>query len=405
MEKRYDKYINYSVADFVLDDDFIDWVKCPTEQQDKFWNGLVAENTELEKNFRDAIILINSIDSNIPKNDLAIKERVWEAIVDGYNTRKIIPIRRNKFWMIAASVLAILMFGTYLMLNKIPAPGEDQPLVKNQPLKNDVAPGGNKATLQLADGSTIILDSSNNGNIANQGQTKIIKIDGQLAYNADGSSKEILYNTISTPRGGQYQLILADGSKVWLNAASSLHFPTSFIGKERKVTLTGEGYFEVAKNADMPFKVEIAGKGEVEVLGTHFNVNAYEDEATVKTTLLEGAIKVYKGTSQQLLNPGEQAVFNSALNADKITLNRNVDVAQVVAWKNGYFQFDNVNIQNIMRQMTRWYDVEVVYSGNVPVGHYVGKPSRNLNLSQILKIIEYSGIKLKLENKVITVSE
>ena len=351
MEKRYDKYINYSVADFVLDDDFIDWVKCPTEQQDKFWNGLVAENTELEKNFRDAIILINSIDSNIPKNDLAIKERVWEAIVDGYNTRKIIPIRRNKFWMIAASVLAILMFGTYLMLNKIPAPGEDQPLVKNQPLKNDVAPGGNKATLQLADGSTIILDSSNNGNIANQRQTKIIKIDGQLAYNADGSSKEILYNTISTPRGGQYQLILADGSKVWLNAASSLHFPTSFIGKERKVTLTGEGYFEVAKNADMPFKVEIAGKGEVEVLGTHFNVN------------------------------------------------------KVMAWKNGYFQFDNVNIQNIMRQMTRWYDVEVVYSGNVPVGHYVGKPSRNLNLSQILKIIEYSGIKLKLENKVITVSE
>lgn len=403
MDKQFEKYLDYSTADFALDDDFIAWVKNPNDEGKEFWNDLVATFPFLEKKIKDAWILLNSIDSRIPENDLALKNRIWHAAISESVRGRVVFLKKRQFWMIAASVMGILMFGTYLMLNKIPAPGNELPLSKNQLLKNDVAPGGNRAILQLADGSTIILDSTNNGNIASQGKTQIIKINGKLAYNTAGASAEILYNTISTPRGGQYQLILPDGTKVWLNAVSSLHFPTNFTGKERKVTLTGEGYFEVAKNEAMPFKVDVAGKGEVEVLGTQFNVNAYADEANIKTTLLEGSVSIQKGTTIKTIKPGEQAVFNNVSN--KISVNKNVDVAQVVAWKDGYFQFDNVSIENIMRQLVRWYDVEVIYDGSVPTGHYVGKPSRNLNLSQILKIIEYSGIKLKLDNKTITVKE
>jgi len=280
--------------------------------------------------------------------------------------------------------------------NEIAKPGVIQ--------QDDVAPGGNKATLTLANGSKIILDSTHNGALTEQGGINVVKLNGQLAYKPGGNKTvELLYNTVTTPKGGQYQLLLADGSRVWLNAASSLRFPTAFIGNERKVELTGEGYFEVAKNASVPFKVNIAGKCEVEVLGTHFNINAYADEATVNTTLLEGKVKVTAVTQlqpathkAQILSPGQQTLLYSS---GMIKLNTNVNVEEVMAWRNGVFNFDGADIDVVLRQLARWYDVSIVFEGEVPRRNFAGEMQRDLNLSQVLRILEKNNVRFRIEGK------
>jgi len=272
----------------------------------------------------------------------------------------------------------------------------------------DLPPGRNTALLTLADGHTITLDSAANGGLAQQGNTKVIKLNGQISYNNTGSAQAggspsageaILFNTISTARGNQYQLILSDGSKVWLNAASSLRFPTSFKGKERKVEVTGEAYFEIAKNPTMPFKVLVNG-GEIDVLGTQFNVNAYSDESSVKTTLLEGAVSIKKDDATQLLSPGQQARFTSN---GEISFSRNVDVAQETAWKDGFFWFNNTDIHTLMRQISRWYNVEVEFKGAITDDGFTGKVSRNVSLSKLLNVLEQYEIHFKIEEKKITV--
>jgi len=266
---------------------------------------------------------------------------------------------------------------------------------------NDIPPGGNKAILKLANGSVIILDSAGNGRLSTQAGATIDKTgDGKLAYNSlKEKPTEIQYNTLTTPKGGQYFIELADGSKVWLNAASSLTYPTSFIGKERIVVLKGEAYFEVAKNKAMPFQVTVNGM-TVEVLGTHFNINAYDDEAVIKTTLLEGAVKIMKGNTSALLKPGDQAQVSSNGNIKVIT---DADVDQAVAWKNGYFQFRRDNLQQVLRQLTRWYDVDVKYDGLITDMQFGGRISRNNNLSEVLKILELSNVHFRIEGKTIVV--
>jgi ferric-dicitrate binding protein FerR (iron transport regulator) len=272
--------------------------------------------------------------------------------------------------------------------------------VQSDKNKNDVGPGTNKAILTLANGSSIILDSAANGTLTTQGNSKILKLNGMLSYSAlKNKPSEVLYNTISTPRGGQYQLMLSDGSKVWLNAASSLRFPASFAGKERKVELLGEAYFEVAKNAAMPFKVKVNGM-EVEVLGTHFNINSYENESTVRTTLLEGSVKINKNNSSSLLKPGQQAQVNKA---GEIKIINNVDVEEAIAWKEGKFQFDRADIHDIMRQLARWYDVDVEYKGSVS-SHFGGTISRDVNLSQVLNMLHLTGeVKFQIEDRKVIV--
>ncbi len=329
---------------------------------------------------------------------------------------KVVPIfRRTWFRVAAAAVLFVGAFALYKTAGKNNSP--QQEIVKTTTEKQDIAPGGNKAVLTLADGSQIILDSAANGNLASQGNVKLIKLDGQLAYNGSkspsGDEGEIIYNTITTPRGGQYQLILSDGSKVWLNAASSLRYPATFAGKERKVELTGEGYFEVAHNAAMPFKVKIntplGDGGEVEVLGTHFNINSYADEATINTTLLEGKVKVtplansqLNTQNSQLLSTGQQAKLNST---GQITVNKNVELDEVMAWKNGVFNFSGLTIEDIMRQISRWYNLDVSYQGQTSKETFTGIVSRNNNISQVLKIMEEAGIKFSIKNKNITVMQ
>jgi ferric-dicitrate binding protein FerR (iron transport regulator) len=277
-------------------------------------------------------------------------------------------------------------------------------------LKEDITPGGNKAVLTLVDGSTIILDSASNGILSQQGNVKVQKLEsGLLAYTINGSpvteNEEAFFNTISTPRGGQYQVTLADGTKVWLNAASSIRFPVVFTGAERKVEITGEAYFEVAKNAAMPFKVKAAGS-EVEVLGTHFNVNAYYDEAAVKTTLLEGLVKVSgpastAGQSPRFLQPGQQSAVNRE---GKISILNNADTEEAVAWKDGRFQFKSADLKSILRQIARWYDVEVEYKGNANL-HFTGQLTRNDNVSKVFEKLALTGeVHFRIEGKKIIVS-
>ncbi|MGO4290626.1 FecR family protein [Chitinophaga sp. RAB17] len=254
-----------------------------------------------------------------------------------------------------------------------------------------IIPGGNKAVLTLADGSTIVLDSARDGALGSQGNTRIIKLDsGRLAYTANQGDANAApqYNTISTPRGGQYQVVLPDGSQVWLNAASSLRFPVAFTGNDRTVTLTGEAYFEVAKNADKPFIVRTRGM-QVNVLGTHFNVMAYPDEGRVKTTLVEGAVSVSQGNATSLIQPGQQASINDAGTTFMIS---KPDIEDVMAWKEGEFRFRKTDISMIMRQIARWYDVDIEYKGDLSGIKLYGSMTRKENAAQLLELLEQTGM-------------
>ena len=307
--------------------------------------------------------------------------------------------RKNIRYAAAAIIICMLSVSVYFLFKPQPA----RQISKTENIKspaNDVAPGGNKAILTLANGRSIILDSAANGTLTTQGNSKILKLNGMLSYNTlKNKSSEVLYNTISTPRGGQYELMLSDGSKVWLNAASSLRFPASFVGKERKVELLGEAYFEVAKNAAMPFKVKVHGM-EVEVLGTHFNINSYDNESMIRTTLLEGSVKINKNNSSSLLKPGQQAQMNKA---GEIKIINNVDVEEAIAWKEGKFQFDKADIHDIMRQLARWYDVDVEYKGTVS-SHFGGTISRDVNLSQVLNMLHLTGeVNFQIQDKKVLV--
>jgi ferric-dicitrate binding protein FerR (iron transport regulator) len=255
----------------------------------------------------------------------------------------------------------------------------------------------------LANGKKIVLDSMSNGVVAVQSGAKILLKNDQVSYNNTREAEAVSYNTMSTPRGRQYTLVLSDGSKVWLNAASSITFPTSFMGKERNVEITGEAYFEVAHDAERPFKVKV-GDMQVQVLGTHFNVNAYEDEGDIKTTLLEGSVKVSKGNENTLIVPGEQAVIlNSPSGVGGITVKKDIDLDEVVAWKNGLFNFNNADLKTVMRQLSRWYNVNIIYTGEIPNRVFGGEMQRDLHLSQVLKLLEKNNVHFKIDGKNIVV--
>lgn len=262
---------------------------------------------------------------------------------------------------------------------------------------NDRLPASNKATLTLSDGSVITLDSISNGSIAIQGMSKVVKSQtGQLLYqtvtNAN-STNELAYNTISIPRGGQYELVLSDGTKIWMNAASTLRFPADFLGTERDVELTGEAYFEVAKNTSKPFNV-ITKNVTVNVLGTHFNVMAYNDEAIVKTVLVEGSVRVKSGSNSALLKPGNQAAINLNDNSIKVGI---VDLDEAISWKNGYFQFTKLD-DAFLRQLSRWYDIDLVYENRLKENEFKGRIARNIKLSNVIEALKISGFRFRIEN-------
>lgn len=261
-------------------------------------------------------------------------------------------------------------------------------------------PGGNKATLTLADGSTIVLDSAHNGLLTLQGKTNIVKADGQLTYEGV-STKEILYNSISTPRGGQYAVTLADGTKIWLNAASSLKYPTSFSGTTRQVELMGEAYFEVAGDKSKPFTVRLNGM-EVQVLGTSFNIKAYQDDASIRTTLVDGAVRLSAHAGEQaLLKPGQQGLWSQQ---QPHFLVRQVNTNNEIAWRNGYFAFDNANIRDIMKDISRWYNVDIEFQNSSIEKNFGGTVSRYQNAQDVLEILESTGsVHFKIKDKKIIV--
>lgn len=250
----------------------------------------------------------------------------------------------------------------------------------------DIAPASSKAVLTLADGSTVTLDSAGN-QVITRGNTSVTQQNGQLVYGGHETGAGIQYHKLSTPRGGQFQLTLPDGTKVWLNSASSLRYPTAFTGKQRVVELEGQGYFEVAKNADQPFRVMV-NTMEVQVLGTHFDVMAYKDEASINTTLVEGSVQVKEGEALRLLKPGQQAVLQHDSHALTV---QEADVNKVIAWKNGLFVFNNMTLTAILREVARWYDMEIEYRTTPGTELYGGGISRSISLSNVLKLLEASG--------------
>ena len=294
----------------------------------------------------------------------------------------------------AASILIAIFAGFYFYSGT----GHTLNSIATASTKHDAAPGGNKATLTLSDGSQISLTDAGNGQLAEQSGVRITKnADGQLVYSiVPSDTKELAYNTISTPRGGVYQINLPDGTSVWLNAASSIKFPTTFAHlSQRQVELRGEAYFEVAKNKKLPFIVS-TGQQQVEVLGTHFNINSYEDEEEVKTTLLEGSVKVSAG-NVMFLKPGQQAT-SSVRSGGKVKVGP-ANIEQAMAWKNGFFHFEKENLHSVLRQLARWYDVEVVYQIDRPDDEFVGDIPRGVKLSEVLKILEFEGTHFRIEGR------
>lgn len=314
---------------------------------------------------------------------------------------------RIQFQRVAAAAIVILLLGigAYFLLPNRNTKELSKKETQGSLFKNDVLPGGNKAVLTLSNGTKILLGSAANGTLAQQGNTKIIKLNnGRLSYNTFTQSspdKNVVmqYNTLTTPRGGQYNVTLPDGTQVWLNSASSLHYPTAFVGKERKVEITGEAYFEVAHNPEMPFKVSVNGT-QIEVIGTHFNVNAYNDEPIMRTTLLEGSIKFTSRNDTRLLSPGQQIQVQPDGQIKRI---KDVDIEQTIAWKNGTFSFHNTSIYEIMRQISRWYNVDVNFNDSLNV-RLNGSIERKVNVSEVFKMIELTGeVKFKIDGKNITV--
>jgi transmembrane sensor len=303
-------------------------------------------------------------------------------------------------WIRYSSVAAVLLLigaGIYFFPKNHPPPPVT---AKAAPVKNDIAPGKQGAILTLADGRTVVLDSLGNGVVASQSGAKIVLSNGQLAYTTEGTATaEPAYNTMTTPKGRQFQVTLPDGTKVWLNAASSLRYPTVFAGRERTVEVTGEAYFEVAaatsKNGDrMPFLVKINDATEVQVLGTHFNINAYKDEVTINTTLLEGSVRIVNGSEKAILRPGQQAQTGQS---SRISIVADANVEKVMAWKNGVFDFQDATLEEVMRQLQRWYDIDVVYEKGIPKIEFIGKMGRDLSLSEVLGGLQLSKVHFRLE--------
>jgi ferric-dicitrate binding protein FerR (iron transport regulator) len=328
-----------------------------------------------------------------------VADKIFASIVQ----QRVFPVRKILRWTAAAAIVTLLvMVGKRELF--ISSAGKRTPCTTctADHQTKDIVPGGNQAILTLADGSQITLDSASKGAPIKQGAAYVLKTgNGQLSYQAaESTPATVVYNKITTPKGGQFQIVLPDGSKVYMNAASSIRFPTAFTGRERRIEMSGEAYFEIAPHADQPFIVAV-NKMEVAVLGTSFNIMAYEDEKAIQTTLLEGAVNVLYEGHKKLLQPGQQV----SLGADgSLQLVATPDVESAIAWKNGHFQFDKADLQSVMRQLSRWYDVEVVYEGKTPDFSFVGQLDRKADLSHILRILEYSQVHFKVNERTIIVT-
>lgn len=366
-------------------------------------NRLLFDSIDNEEQLRQLVLMYHEEEAS--DNETIILAKIRQGIAADVVEA---PVRRIG-WLpawgwVAASVLLLAGIGGYFWLNNKEA--EQAPVVAAKPA--DIPPGKDGAILTLADGSQVVLDSLGNGIIATQQGTQVVLKNGELAYNTATGVTAPVYNTLSTPKGRQFQLSLPDGSKVWLNTASSLRYPTVFAGDTRQVEVTGEVYFEVAKNAAKPFIIHVNNRATLQVLGTQFNVNAYSNETAIKTTLVEGSLQVVSGTTltgdkAAVLKPGQQAqISNNATTASElqpVKVLSNADVDKAVAWKSGVFNFEDASLEEVMRQIERWYDIEVVYEKGIPNIRFGGKLSRDVSLHGLLQSLQESEVHYRLEGR------
>jgi len=366
------------------------------------WKDQSAANTQLYNEWMDPatreskLLEYMSIDAQAAAEGQVWRDNLPQEVTDRFQGRTFRVISLRKILYVAAAVVFIVLLSVkYLVHRPEKLNATSVPVIA----KNDVpAPIGSKTTLTLSNGAKIVLDNVREGILSRQGNADIIKSkDGQLVYEAaqQGSSVQLSYNTLTTAIGGQSQLLLADGTKVWLNSASSITYPTSFSGKDRAVKITGQAYFEIAKDKSKPFVVT-AQDMNVEVLGTHFDINGYGDERTIKTTLLEGSVKVVSGGRMMLLKPGQQTQVS---NDGKLNLIDKIDTEIATAWLNGKFAFEDENISLILKQLARWYDLEISYDGTQPNIQLTASVSKRSSLSAVLKVLEISGVHFRLEGK------
>jgi len=375
--------------------------KATAEEEQELFNWVAkGEEKPVKEHIEKLVSSYSSGEAVLPVD----WEQLYQRIVEEKSTKNIPLVRRIMWSYWAAAAIALLLGTGYYFFMSLPVRKDRKDLVNIEQLnKDDVAPPADlNAVLTLANGQRIILDSTGNGMLAMQGAVKVMKLpDGQIAYH--GTGKDVQYNTLNNPRGSRVVgLTLADGSKVWLNAASSLRYPTAFTGKERKVEITGEAYFEVAHNPAMPFVVSKGGT-TVRVLGTHFNINAYDDERSLNVTLLEGRVSVgsIAGAPPQVIIPGQQAQVGKS---GDIELVNSVDLDEVMAWKNDLFSFKGAGIEGIMRQVSRWYDVDVVFEKQVTEKFYA-EVSKATNVSTLLKMLEATkAVQFSIEGKTIRVT-
>lgn len=364
----------------------------------KYQNGSLSNE---DKDKLDAWYLHKASKSNLELNEYELE--------DSYKLLKLkLPLQQEpkviRLWpRVAAAASIALLLGTGIFYFTKPK----APIIQVVEKQKEIAPGGTKGILTLSNGKQIVLSTiSAKDTIAQEGEEVTIKMDekGVITYIINpntGASKEDpkAFNTLSTPTGGQYNIVLADGTKVYLNTVSSIKYPTQFNGDQRVVELEGEAYFEVAKNKNKPFIVK-SGDQEIEVLGTHFNVHAYNNESVVKTTLLEGSVAVSYKNQKTVLKPGQQSNVSDSFSKIKI---KEVDTEAAIAWKDGRFKFDNADLKTVMKQLERWYGIKVEYRGDVSDVRFNGGTFMNKNLSEVLKVLELSNIKFKVEGKTIIV--
>lgn len=346
---------------------------------------------------------MSSDEKDIPhfsaEKEAALKESIYREI-----RRRCRKVWHIPFLKVAAAMLITVIAVSFYFF--LPTIDDRNVPAREITVHGDIRPGTNRAILALADGRVFDLAGASIGQIAETSGVKVIKTtDGQLTYRLSDNPQSVnlnptVLNTISTPKAGQYQVVLPDGTKVWLNAASSIRYPSRFAEDERYVEITGEAYFEVASDKKRPFFVKSAHQ-KIEVLGTHFNVNAYRDEENTITTLLEGSVKILTSNTQAAtLKPNQQAVLSS----HRELAVRNVQAEDVIAWKNGRFVFNNTDIQSVMRVISRWYDVDIVYKDGIPKKTIGGDISKFEHISQLLEVLEATGgIKFKVEGRRIIV--
>jgi len=369
---------------------------------EKYLSGnCTSKEREAIENYQDSIDLDRHhwIKDQMGEQEL-VKETIHSELLNSIARQKRRQMIRT--WYAAAAVI-LLILSSGLYFNNLKKKTIVIAKTESPRFKNDVLPGDNRAVLTLDDGSQINLDDAQNGVLASEDNTDIRKTgSGKLEYSAgEKLIQTVKYNTLSTPMGGQYQLSLPDGSKVWLNSGSSIRFPTAFIGKERVIELKGEAYFDITENKKMPFIVRTNNSMDIKVLGTQFNVMAYDDEKSINTTLLEGSVQILKESGTAFLEPGQAAILNKGTGKIKVA---EADIDDAVAWKNGYFIFSNENIESIMRKVSRWYNIEVDYQGNLSNKDFVGTISRDKNISELLKMLELTGaIHFKVDGRRVTV--